>query len=404
MHPRHTYFLFTALYDLGLSFTIVSYGPYLIRLGLSPSQMGQVNLWFWVTILLCELPTGLFADRFGRALSVRVGVTVTGLSALLYATATGFITAVLYEMLIGVGMAFISGALGAWIKDALHARGEDEAYGSTVARAAQYRSIATLVGGVAGGWAGMREERWTWLMAGSSMLVAAIIAFRSMHEDRVPSEPVAVRPNPLRMSWRILCTGRGLLWAAVAGMAFGLVLPFNHFWSPYFGDKIGRTDTTLLWVPMNASLALAAYLVRRKGLSAAQEAPALTFSLLLTGLGLACIGLMPGTVMAVTFVVLHELGRGMFFPLLEIFIQRRVESAYRATYGSLHSLLSRIGYVAVLSVVSTSIEGRPWDADLIATVWTATGTLLTVIAVALGLIVLRRRVLDRANPDPSRTA
>lgn len=110
MHPRKAYFWFLILFNLGMSVTFVSYVPFLISLGLTPSDVSMVNVWFWAAIMACELPTGLFADRVSRVQSVRCGSILSTLGALLYWTASGFVTALLYEVILGVGAAFVSGA------------------------------------------------------------------------------------------------------------------------------------------------------------------------------------------------------------------------------------------------------------------------------------------------------
>lgn len=384
MHPRHSYFLFVVLYDFGLSLTFTSYVPYLRTLGLSPSDVSLVNFGFWAALMLCELPTGIFADRFGRVRSVRVGIAAIAIGAFLYSTAGGLITSVVYEVLIGIGMSFISGALGAWIRDALQARGEEQTYESTVTRASQYRALAGLVGGLLGGLIAMHNKRLSWLCAGMVLLIAVFVAFRRMNEERAAEKDTGQteRRGPLQMSWQLLSSSRELKWVIALYLCVSLVLPFNHYWAPFFNAKVGTLGTTALWAPINISISVAAYLVRRIGVRKHNEGHLLCFALVLAGLGLSLISHVPGIEFMILCLIIHELGRGMFFPTLEIFTQSRITSGYRATYSSLQSFLARLGNLVVLGAVWFYTSDLPWSNTLIGQVWTITGTLL------IGLVLL----------------
>jgi MFS family permease len=65
---------------------------------------------FEASVLVAEIPTGLFADRFGRKLSVLIGFLLfacSGLTFIMFRHLAGFIFA---EVLFGLAEAFISGA------------------------------------------------------------------------------------------------------------------------------------------------------------------------------------------------------------------------------------------------------------------------------------------------------
>lgn len=72
---------------------------------------------FEAAVLLAEIPTGLFADRFGKKLSVAIGFVIfagSGLMFILFRHLAGFIVA---ETLFGLAEAFISGAAEALAVD-----------------------------------------------------------------------------------------------------------------------------------------------------------------------------------------------------------------------------------------------------------------------------------------------
>jgi hypothetical protein len=319
------------------------------------------------------------------------------LASLLYATAQGFADALIYEILIGIGLAFLSGARSAWFKEAMYVRGEGERYDGLVLKSEQYRACASLVGGLLGGAIAEWSPRASWLASGTILLGMCWISFYGMDEvSRVKAPHASARAHErawlsifqhyLARSWGLLRADAGLIWAVIAAMSLGLTKPFDHYWAPYFQETIGSASKTLLWIPINGATALAAYLMRRLAVGRKHESQRLGMALICASLGLAVIGHVSNLGLSISCIVVHELGRGAFVPLLGNFIQHRITDEYRATYGSLQSLLSRVGYVIVLAAVAWWTAGRTWDNALIAHLWVISGTLLAVIAILLWIM------------------
>lgn len=383
MRAKHAYIIYELFYHFGLSFTFTSYVPYLRSLGLSPSDVSLVNFGFWMALLVCELPTGIFADRFGRARSIQIGAVVSAIAALLYSTANGVWTATIYEMLIGVGLSFISGALSAWVREAMEDAGEQAEYATVVARTAQYRYLISIAGGLLGGWMSTQSFRLVWIFAGSFILLSAVIAKYFMH-DPISRKPVSkVRLAPLTQSWHRLRGHPELRWAVLTYLVFSFVLPFNHYWAPYFRTRLGERDQILLWIPMYLGMWGGAYLARHCSVTPRHHATALCMSLFVSGAGLALLPYTSFTSSALLMLVLHEMGRGFYFPMLEVFTQSRIENEYRATYSSLQSLLARVGHLLVLAGVWIYTADLPWNNDLIGRVWTISGLVLVMFILLL---------------------
>jgi hypothetical protein len=181
-----------------------------------------------------------------------------------------------------------------------------------------------------------------------------------------------------KTSWAVLKTTRSLRWVIAAMMIFGLVVSFNHYWSVYFETMVGGLGLSWVWLLVFVGYMPAGWMVRRWSVSRRHEV-----SILLGGLFTAAIGLL--TIVASTnlgislaFVAVHEFGRGIFQPLCDSFVQHRVESSYRATFGSLQSFLGRMGFAVVPFVVWLAIEGEPNTPATIENVWLVCGMLLLI--------------------------
>jgi DHA3 family tetracycline resistance protein-like MFS transporter len=95
-----------------------------------------------VTTFLCEIPTGIIADLRSRRLSIIIGEILVGVCFVIEGSAPLFAAIVVAEIIRGVGLTCISGALEAWIADELGEARVREAF----LRYGQVRQIGGLLG------------------------------------------------------------------------------------------------------------------------------------------------------------------------------------------------------------------------------------------------------------------
>ena len=84
------------------------------------AQVMQSQAIFALTLAAAEIPTGYFADRFGRRTSILCGAILCGLSFSGLIFVQNFLHVLVYEVTIGIAMGLISGADIALIYDQLH--------------------------------------------------------------------------------------------------------------------------------------------------------------------------------------------------------------------------------------------------------------------------------------------
>lgn len=83
---------------------------------------------FAVVVILCDVPAGYLADRWGRKKTLILGAGLLAASYALLALATGFWSALLAQGAIGVGIATVSGANSALLYDTLLSQGREGEY------------------------------------------------------------------------------------------------------------------------------------------------------------------------------------------------------------------------------------------------------------------------------------
>ena len=128
---------------------------FLLDAGLSNLEAFAANAFFTAGMVLFEVPTGIVADGVGRRASYLLGTLTLAASTLLYVllwrVEAAFWAWALVSIAIGLGFTFFSGAVEAWLVDALTATGFTGELESVFARGQIVTGVAMLAGSVAGG-------------------------------------------------------------------------------------------------------------------------------------------------------------------------------------------------------------------------------------------------------------
>src|SRR5918992_48568 len=138
-------------------------------------------------MMLFEVPTGIVADTVGRRYSYLLGTVTLSASTLLYVLLwqieAPFWQWAVASILIGLGFTFFSGAVEAWLVDALNATGFTGKLDDVFSRGQVVSGAAMLGGSVAGGFIAQH------LNLGAPFVVRALIlagmfalAFALMHD------------------------------------------------------------------------------------------------------------------------------------------------------------------------------------------------------------------------------
>src|SRR5688572_750624 len=126
-HIQRVYLILLLLHTLAASFIWGINTLFLLDAGLSNAQAFAANAFFTAGLVLFEVPTGVIADTRGRRLSYLLGTLTLTISTLLYLLmwriSAPFWAWAVTSALLGLGFTFFSGAVPAWLVDALKASG-----------------------------------------------------------------------------------------------------------------------------------------------------------------------------------------------------------------------------------------------------------------------------------------
>src|SRR5215216_903087 len=122
------YYVIAGIYTLSASLIWGVNTLFLLRVGhLTLLEVFIANAVFTGSMALFEVPTGIVADTRGRRFSFLMSVCILFLGTLLYVAVPrfggGLLAFCLASVVLGLGYTFYSGAVEAWVVDALNASG-----------------------------------------------------------------------------------------------------------------------------------------------------------------------------------------------------------------------------------------------------------------------------------------
>src|SRR5207245_2012708 len=136
-------------------------------------------------MVIFEVPTGVVADTAGRRVSYLLGTVTLAASTLLYVLLwrihAPFWAWAVVSVLVGLGFTFFSGAVEAWLVDALKATGFTGQLEAVFGRGQVVSGVAMLSGSVVGGLIAQKTNLGVpFVLRGLILVAMFVVAFRLM--------------------------------------------------------------------------------------------------------------------------------------------------------------------------------------------------------------------------------
>jgi MFS family permease len=330
---------------------------YLKSQGFSLGQIGLAESAFHLAPVLLEIPSGSFADLFGRRWSLAIGSLLIALSSALLFFADSLPLMLLAMFLNGASYSFRSGANQAFLYDSLGA----ERQGGYAGILGKLMGASYIIAG-ATTWIGaaLSDVSWSWPygLAVAMGLGGAWLA-TGLAEPQMERDEEHVSRSPLRHTREVFTALRarphvGAMLFFSAGFWTASTIVFLYLQAA-FSDR-GLSNSTIGLVlgsafAFNALGSAFAGRAERWG----------KFSTQLVLMGLVVGALTAGTALdpvwlAVVAYILSQVATGLMEPLLFAWFNRQLPSAQRATLLSLDSWL-----FSVIMIVAFPFAG--WFAD-----------------------------------------
>jgi MFS family permease len=354
-----SYLVISGLFTLSASLIWGINTLFLLDAGLSIFEVFVANAVFTAAMALFEVPTGVVADTRGRRISFLLSEATLAVGTLAYvgvaAIEGGLLLFCLAGVVLGLGYTFYSGAVEAWLVDALGATGYEKELDGVFARAETVSSIAMIVGTIGGGLLGQLHLSLPYLARAVLVLLAFAVGFRTMHD-------IGFQPRTMRMKGIVTEMRK----VARAGITFGWRAPpvrllvmesfltwgfFSwawYAWQPYFLDLYGE-DAVWLSGLIAALFALAGIvgnaLVGRVATPGRRRTTILIWTAAITSATMVATGAFRFFWVAVPVFLLGAVAGGLLQPVRQSYLHHSIPTSERATLVSFYALVGSVGSV-----------------------------------------------------------
>ncbi|GAA4447152.1 MFS transporter [Phytohabitans houttuyneae] len=376
---------------------------FLLDAGLSNLEAFAANAFFTAGMVLFEVPTGVVADMWGRRASFLLGTVTlavtTALYVLLWQIEAPFWQWAVVSLLLGLGFTFFSGAVEAWLVDALTATGYQGQLEAVFARGQAISGAGMLVGSVAGGYIAQLINLGAPFVLRAAILALMFVAASLLMRDlgftpRRDLRPLAeireIVASSVEYGWRVPAVKYLMLAAPFTG---GVGVYVFYALQPHLLDLYGNPEAYGV-AGLAAALVAGAQIVgglvtprirrlfrRRTSALLAIEGASVVVILLL--------GLLTSFWAALVLVAVWGLLFAAAMPIRQAYLNGLIPSQQRATILSFDSLMGSSG-----GIVTQPLLGRAAD------VWGYPASFLFSSAVqVLALPFVARSRAQRAPAD-----
>jgi MFS family permease len=332
---------------------------FLLDAGLSNLEAFAANAFFTAGMVLFEVPTGIVADTVGRRASYLLGTVTLAVSTLLYVllwqVEAPFWAWALVSIVIGLGFTFFSGAVEAWLVDALTATGYTGDMESVFGRGQMVSGAAMLTGSVAGGFIAAQTSLGVpFVLRGAILIAMFVAAFALMHDvgftPQKGGQPLAemrkIATASIDYGWRV----PAVKWLMVESLFTGGVGIYGFYaLQPYLLELYGDPDAYQI-AGLSAAIVAGAQILG--GMAAPRirrvfrrRTSALLVTAALSTIAIALMGLVESFWPVIAFTVVWGLLFAATMPIRQTYMNGLIPSRQRATILSFDSLMGSSGGV-----------------------------------------------------------
>ena len=364
---RNSYLVLSQFVWLPTSLIIGVNTLFLLDGGLSNVEAFAANAIYTLGLVLFEIPTGMIADTWGRRTSYLLGAGIQLVGNLLYFwmwhTKGPFWGWGIASLLLGFGYTFFSGALEAWLVDALKDSGYEDDLDPIFAKNQIVTGAAMLVGAIAGGFiAQIATLGMPYLVRAGLQLVSFFVAFVLMKDLGFTPERAGGFIKQVKKltaaGWTYGLKNRPVRWVMLAAPFYmGTGIYGFYAAQPYLLDLFGDQEAIGI-----AGIAAA-------GISGTQVAgglavpyirrlfPRRTHILIacaaLTTVSLVLMGLIQVFAVVVALLVVWAIAFAANAPVRQAYINAQIPSRERATVLSFDSMVNSTGGVAFQPILGS---------------------------------------------------
>ncbi len=386
---------------------------FLLDAGLSNFEAFAANAFFTAGMVIFEIPTGVVADTVGRRASYLLGTitlsATTALYWLLWLWQAPFLWWALVSVLLGLGFTFFSGAVEAWLVDALTATGFTGNLEAVFGRGLVVTGIAMFSGSVLGGVIAQATNLGVPFVVRAAVLVAMFLfAFVVMRDLGFTPDRTQ---GPLRATRAVLTQSiehglkkrsvRYVIFSApfASGVGFYAFYALQPYLLELYGDPSAYSIAGLAAAVLSLAQVAGGLLAPRvRGLFARRTSTVIGASLT-SVIVLTLLGLTSALGLAIVLLVLWGFAFAVAGPVRQAYLNDMIPSPQRATVLSFDSLFGSLGGVVVQPALGRAADLGGYGASLVI------GGIVQLIGVPFLLASRRQRdPADRVSSEADAAA
>ncbi len=332
---------------------------FLLDAGLSNFEAFAANAFFTAGMVIFEVPTGIVADTIGRRFSYLLGTVTLTIATLLYVllwqVEASFWLWAGVSILLGLGFTFFSGAVEAWLVDALSATGFRGELETVLGRGQIATGVAMLVGSIGGGLlASAFSLGVPFLARAAALLVMFFVAYRLMFDvgfspekgQRPLAEMRKIAKAGVDYGWRVPAVKWLMLEVLFTG---GVGIYAFYALQPYllelYGDPEAYSIAGLVAAIVAGAQILGGIAAPRIRRLFRKRTSALIVTAGSSTLVLLLIGLVDNFYVVLGLIVIWGLLFAATMPIRQAYLNAMIPSRQRATILSFDSLMGSVGGV-----------------------------------------------------------
>lgn len=334
---------------------------YVWRRFMTFGQLGWIDAIGFGISLILDIPTGAFADIFGKRLTLIVSSIFTGTGILFIAFANSLTGIFIGNIISQVGWAMYSGASDALVYDSLLNLKKEQLFSAVLAKANQYMSYAAAFGYFIGGILYPMYWRLPQIVWGLSYVPAVVISFLLVDPHIMQSEHFSVRVylNKIHLGIKELLLPQLRKYILLIFILLGVYFLYTWgFVRPAIATSFGffSKEQSIILPILTLSTA---FLIHYLPLISKKISGFMGLSILagLMGMGFF-LSAFPIGYWGIIPMFLVTIAGKFAGPWVSVIVNKEISSSYRATTLSTVSLLSKVPYVLVAVLIGSATENN----------------------------------------------
>ena len=308
---------------------------------LSTTEIMILQAVYSLTIAILEIPSGFFADSYGRRNSILISTLFSFIGYIILSTYTGFNQYLLAEILLGIGASLISGADSAIIYDTLIELKDEDSYTRVEGKNYAIGNFSEAIAGILGGFLAISSiGLYLPIYIQTLVVMLSIPIAYSLVEPKRTFKISQSLNSIFNIVKDTFIYNKKLKWYIVYSSSMGMTtLSIAWFVQPFLTTiNMPLTYFGIIWASLNIMAGITSYysyIFNNRNI--------LIYISLSASISLICLGFNI-SLMGLIFISSIYLLRGIITPHLRNLININTTSERRATVLSLRSFMIRLSF------------------------------------------------------------